>query len=64
MPELNGFETSELDQVIKDAQDHNKRALIVIKSTIPIGYTLSLQKKNLKINVLFFLQNFSRREVP
>ena len=62
MPELNGFETSELDQVIKDAQDHNKRALIVIKSTIPIGYTLSLQKKFKNKRIIFspeFLQEGS-----
>ena len=33
----NYFDTSSVDQTIEDALDLNKEALIVIKSTIPVG---------------------------
>jgi len=41
----NYFDTSSVQEVIGDAININSNALIVIKSTIPIGFTDSLQKK-------------------
>ena len=41
----NRFDTSSVDVVVKDALELNKDALVVIKSTIPVGHTKSLQEK-------------------
>lgn len=41
----NRFDTSSVDTVVEDALSFNKEALVVIKSTIPVGHTKSLQKK-------------------
>ena len=38
----NAFDTSSVDSVAKDAIEFNKKALIIIKSTIPVGHTESL----------------------
>ena len=42
----NFFDTSSVDGVIRDALKINNSALIVIKSTVPVGYTENCQKKN------------------
>ena len=41
----NYFDTSSVDAVVEDALRLNQDALVVIKSTIPVGHTQSLQKK-------------------
>ena len=41
-PETNKFDTSLVDKVCKDAIYFNPEALIIIKSTLPIGHTVSL----------------------
>ena len=51
--DLNFFDTSTVDQVVQDALTHNKNATIVIKSTIPVGHTDSLQKKYKTERVIF-----------
>ena len=43
--ETNKFDTSSVDEVVKDALQHTNNCLIVIKSTIPVGHTKLLQKK-------------------
>lgn len=43
--ETNRFDTSSVDSVVSDALEFNKDALIVIKSTIPVGHTRLLQEK-------------------
>ncbi|MDA8696216.1 nucleotide sugar dehydrogenase [Gammaproteobacteria bacterium] len=43
-PETNNFDTKLVDEVVKKALALNKKALIIIKSTLPIGYTEHLQK--------------------
>ena len=45
IPDTNCFDTNSVDSVVKDAFDHNEDALIVIKSTIPLGHTKLLQEK-------------------
>ena len=39
----NQFDTSSVDSVVKDALAINSEAIVVIKSTIPVGHTKSLQ---------------------
>ena len=43
-PDTNCFDTSSVDSVVADALALNADALIVIKSTIPVGHTKSLQE--------------------
>lgn len=50
---LNCFETKSIDSVISDILKYNTDALIVIKSTVPIGYTKSLQRKYNNEKIIF-----------
>ena len=43
-PNQNKFDSSSVDLVVKHALAENKDALVIIKSTIPIGHTEHLQK--------------------
>ena len=47
------FDTSAVETVIQTVLSINKKALIVIKSTIPIGYTQSIRKKFGVDNIIF-----------
>lgn len=49
----NYFDTSSVDSVIKEALSFNKEALLVIKSTLPIGHTEFLQKKHKTDRIIF-----------
>lgn len=51
--ENNQFDTSSVDSVVKDALDLNKDALIIIKSTIPVNHTKSLQDLHGTSRVIF-----------
>ena len=42
--DTNSFDTSSVDSVVKDALKLNEDALIVIKSTIPVGHTSYLRE--------------------
>ncbi|MCD7808444.1 MAG: nucleotide sugar dehydrogenase [Erysipelotrichaceae bacterium] len=42
--ETNSFDTSAVESVIREAFKYNSRATIVIKSTIPVGYTKQVNK--------------------
>ena len=44
-PKNNSFDTSSVDLVVKEAISYNDKALIIIKSTLPIGHTQLLQEK-------------------
>ncbi len=43
--DTNCFDTSSVDSVVEDALSFNKEALVIIKSTIPVGHTKFLQEK-------------------
>ena len=47
------FDTSSVDYVIKNAIKYNEEALIIIKSTIPIGHTEYLQSKFTTDRIIF-----------
>jgi UDPglucose 6-dehydrogenase len=49
----NKFDTSSIESVIKTVKKINTKATIVIKSTIPVGYTKSISKKFDSKNILF-----------
>ena len=51
--DTNRFDTSSVDSVVSDALELNSDALVVIKSTIPVGYTKSLQEKHGTDHVIF-----------
>ena len=49
----NFFDTSAVETVINTVLKYNTRAIIIIKSTIPVGYTEQLRKKLGCDNILF-----------
>ncbi len=49
----NFFDTSAVEAVIDLVMRHNPEAIMVIKSTIPVGYTESIRKKTGSKNILF-----------
>lgn len=51
--DTNRFDTSSVDTVVEDALKLNFDALVVIKSTIPVGHTKSLQEKFKTDRVIF-----------
>ena len=58
-PITNYFDTSSVDTVVEDALTLNQDALVVIKSTIPVGHTKLLQEK-FKTNRVVFSPEFLR----
>ena len=52
-PVKNFFDTSLVEQVIELVLSVNKNAIMVIKSTIPVGYTKLIRKKYNTNNILF-----------
>mgnify|MGYP001359061429 CR=1 FL=1 len=52
-PDTNRFDTSSVDNVVQEALSLNQEALIVIKSTIPVGHTQSLQERFVTDRVIF-----------
>ena len=51
--EKNFFDTSALEAVISLVMKYNSQAIIVIKSTIPVGYTKSIREKTGCKNIIF-----------
>lgn len=47
------FDTSAVEAVIKLVMESNPDAIIVIKSTIPVGYTASIREKTGSKNIIF-----------
>ncbi|MDK2821943.1 MAG: UDPglucose 6-dehydrogenase [Clostridia bacterium] len=47
------FDTSSVEQVIEESLSYNKDAVIVIKSTVPVGFTESMRARLGVSNILF-----------
>ena len=49
----NFFDTSAVESVINQVMEYNPNAIMVIKSTIPVGFTESIREKTGSKNILF-----------
>ena len=52
-PDTNRFDTRLVDNVVADALSLAKKALVVIRSTVPVGHTRSLQESHNTDRVIF-----------
>ena len=52
-PKKNYFDTSAVENVIRLVKECNPDAIMVIKSTIPVGFTRSIREKTGSANILF-----------
>ena len=52
-PQKNFFDTSAVEAVIKTVKEVNPDAIMIVKSTVPVGFTESVREKYASSNILF-----------
>lgn len=52
-PDLNFFDTSSIETVLNTVKKVNPDAAVIIKSTVPVGYTLKVREKFEMSNIIF-----------
>ncbi|EPS9402895.1 nucleotide sugar dehydrogenase [Campylobacter upsaliensis] len=50
---LGGFNTTNLDSVIADVNKVNPKAILIVRSTVPVGYTQAIKNKLNLTNIVF-----------
>ena len=61
-PENNYFDTSSVESSIQNLEKIKSKATIIIRSTLPVGYTEKIQE-NYKLNEIIFVPEFLREGV-
>ena len=59
-PDKNYFDTSSIEAVLDIIADVNKKATVIIKSTVPVGYTEDISKKYPELPNILFTPEFLR----
>ena len=52
-PKLNYFDTSSIEDALDAVKTINPEAILVIKSTVPVGYTKEIRKKYPELKIMF-----------
>ncbi|CAB4759996.1 unannotated protein [freshwater metagenome] len=52
-PEAHHFDTTSVESVIREAREVNPTAVIVIKSTVPVGFTARMRGEHLGAHIVF-----------
>tara|TARA_B100000212_G_scaffold161785_1_gene121646 strand:- start:5390 stop:6559 length:1170 start_codon:yes stop_codon:yes gene_type:complete len=52
-PETNFFDTSSVEKVVSDISKINKKAIIIIKSTVPVGFTEDIKRRYPELQIIF-----------